>query len=35
MKKWMMVTLLVLASGAQAQMTPAKKELVAKVLHYL
>ena len=31
MKRWMMVTLLVLASGVQAQ-TTAKKELVAKVL---
>jgi hypothetical protein len=32
MKKWMILTLLVLATGAQAQSTPAKKELVAKVL---
>ncbi len=32
MKIWMMVALLVLASGAQAQTTPAKKELVTKIL---
>jgi hypothetical protein len=32
MNKWMMVTLLVLASGAQAQTTPAKKDLVARIL---
>jgi hypothetical protein len=31
MKRWMMVTLLVLASGVQAQ-TTVKKELIAKVL---
>jgi hypothetical protein len=32
MNKWMILSLLVLATGAQAQSTPAKKELVAKVL---
>ncbi|MFZ4481672.1 MAG: hypothetical protein ACOYNZ_17460 [Rhodoferax sp.] len=32
MKKWMILALLALAAGAQAQTTPAKKELVAKVL---
>ena len=32
MKRWMILTLLVLAAGAQAQTTPTKKELVAKVL---
>jgi len=32
MKRWMIWTLLVLVTGAQAQSTPAKKELVAKLL---
>ena len=32
MKRWMIWTLLVLATGAQAQSTPAKKELVARLL---
>jgi len=32
MKRWMILTLLVLVAGAQAQTTPTKKELVAKVL---
>jgi hypothetical protein len=32
MNKWMILSLLVLATGAQAQSTPAKKELVTKVL---
>ena len=32
MKKWMMVSLLVLAAGVQAQTAPTKKDLVAKVL---
>jgi len=32
MKRWMILTLLVLVAGVQAQTTPTKKELVAKVL---
>jgi len=32
MKRWMIWTLLVLVTGAQAQSTPAKKELVARLL---
>jgi len=32
MKRWMILTLLAVAAGAQAQTTPTKKDLVAKVL---
>ena len=32
MKRWMILTLLVFVTGAHAQSTPAKKELVAKLL---
>jgi hypothetical protein len=32
MNRWIVMTLLVLVTGVQAQTTPAKKELVAKVL---